>query len=88
MNTVTVEQVETILENAQKETTTHFGKTTIVLVKLDNGFVITESSSCVDPANYSEQLGYDVCIDRIKNKIWELEGYKLQCEIHKLKGGK
>ena len=48
------------------------------------GFVIVESSSCVDPINYSEVMGTSICIDRIKNKLWELEGYKLQNEL----GGK
>jgi len=58
-------------------------KSTVVALRLPNDFVIIESSSCVDPENYDEELGKKICIDRIKNKIWELEGYRLQCETSK-----
>jgi len=53
-------------------------KTTVVLATLPNGFVILESSSCVDPANFDEEVGVEICKNRIENKIWELEGYVLQ----------
>ena len=55
-----------------------FGKCTIVAVQLANGFVIVESSACVDPKNYNLKTGIEICIDKIKNKLYELEGYKLQ----------
>ena len=35
-------------------------------------------SSCVDPKNYDEKIGKDICMGRIKNKIWELLGFLLQ----------
>lgn len=53
-------------------------KTTIVHAKLKNGFCITESSSCVDPANYDLEIGIQCCLERIENKIWELLGFLLQ----------
>jgi len=52
-------------------------KTTVVKATLVNGYTITESSSCVDPANYDERLGQEICIKRIKDKIWELLGFML-----------
>lgn len=82
-NTVTDEMIDKIVEATEFKTQTVYGKTTIVSAKLPNGFVITESSSCVDPANYDETIGVKICKDRIKNKIWELEGYKLQDEIYR-----
>jgi len=51
--------------------------TTVVRCVLRNGFVIVESSSCVDPANYSEEMGAQICRERIKNKVWELLGFLL-----------
>lgn len=54
------------------------GKTTIVHATLKNGFTLTESSSCVDPANYSREIGVEICMERIINKIWELLGFLLQ----------
>lgn len=53
-------------------------KTTVVQLTLPNGFAITESSSCVDPANYNEDLGLEYAMKRIEPKIWELYGFHLQ----------
>ena len=53
-------------------------KTTLVRVELLNGFEIVESSSCVDAANYDEIMGKEICLKRIKNKVWELLGFLLQ----------
>lgn len=80
-NTVTQEQINSIIEKAQFVTETYFNKTTVVLAKLPNGFVIVESSSCVDPANYNEKMGFEICKERIVNKVWELEGFALQSKL-------
>lgn len=53
-------------------------KTTVTLITLKNGFIITESSSCVDPKNYSMEIGEEVNLEHAKNKIWELLGFLLQ----------
>jgi len=55
------------------------GRTTILIATLANGFEIVESSSCVDPNNYDEELGARICMERIRNKVWELLGFLLQC---------
>ncbi|AXK19131.1 Gp49 family protein [Bacillus sp. COPE52] len=83
-NTVTKEEIDKIMEKTHFVIDTYFNKTTVVLAKLPNGFIICESSSCVDPANYDEQLGFDICKKRIENKVWELEGYRLQCEVSQM----
>ena len=75
-NTVTQEQVNK--QVAREEFINHENKTTIGIFTLINGFVIVEASSCVDPKNYNEEIGKQICRDRVNNKIWELEGYKLQ----------
>lgn len=56
-------------------------KTTMVRVVLVNGFEIIESSACVDKANYSEEIGADVCLCKIKDKIWMLLGFLLQTAV-------
>lgn len=56
----------------------------MVVATLINGFEIIETSSCVDKKNYNEQLGAEICLDRIKNKIWELLGFVLQTGINGL----
>ena len=76
--TVTEEWVREIMDNSEFEVLTTFDKCTIVSCRLPNGFVITESSSCVNPNDYDEELGTDICFDKIAKKIWELEAYRLQ----------
>lgn len=80
MNTVTQELVNH--QVAREEFFTHENKTTIGIFTLINGFVIVEASSCVDPKNYDEAIGKEICRERANNKIWELEGYKLQSKVH------
>lgn len=80
--TVTEEMIEEILENSVFEIDTVYDKCTIVSCKLPNGFVIVESSACVSPENYDEKIGIEICLERIRNKIWELEGYKLQSMLY------
>jgi len=63
---------------ANYEVHTFAPKTTVVKATLVNGYIITESSSCVDPTNYDEKLGQEICMKRIKDKIWELLGFMLQ----------
>lgn len=58
------------------------GENTMVRCVLRNGFVIVESSSCVDPANYSEKMGAEICLSKIKDKIWELLGFLLQTAVN------
>ena len=77
-NTVTSEHIQNLIDNSNFNIRTELGKVTIVVCQLPNGFIIVESSACVDPKNYDEKIGTENCIERIKNKLWELEGYVLQ----------
>lgn len=60
---------------------TYMPKTTVVEVELINGFTIVEASSCVDPTNYDEKEGAEICMEKIKDKIWMLLGFLLQCGV-------
>lgn len=66
----------------ETEVTTMGERTTVVRCVLRNGFEIVESSSCVDPKNYSEKIGAEICMSKIKDKIWELLGFLLQTAWH------
>lgn len=82
-NTVTQEQVESKIVETEIKTIDLVGKKhTVVAVRLANGFTCIETSTCVDPENYSEKIGADMCLERIKNKIWMLEGYLLQEKLN------
>ncbi len=64
------------------ETKTMGEKTTVVRCVLRNGFEIWETSTCVDPKNYSQKIGEQICTERIESKIWELLGFMLQTAWH------
>ena len=56
-------------------------KTTCVRVVLVNGFEIIEASACVDPANYDEEMGKKICMERIGSRVWFLLGFLLQTAV-------
>lgn len=56
-------------------------KTTVCLLTLRNGFEITGTSGCVDPANFDEAIGRKFAKEQAVEKIWQLEGYRLQCSL-------
>ncbi|MFA2628359.1 Gp49 family protein [Bacillus cereus] len=85
-NTVTKEKIDEVLKEANFHVQhAVFGKCCIVTAQLSNGFTVVGTSACVDPDNYDSQIGYEIAKKKIEDKLWELEGYKLQCELHELK---
>jgi hypothetical protein len=80
-NTVTKEQIHNLLKTADREVYTSFGKVTIVVLRLKNGFTLVESSGCVDPRNYDEAYGVEICLSKMEDKLWYLEGYLLQNKL-------
>ena len=82
VNTVTSEQIEEIMNHSKVTVQTMFDKCTVVTCQLPNGFVIVESSACVAPANYDKDMGVEICMQRITDKVWELEGYRLQANLY------
>lgn len=81
-NTVTKQQIDELLAKSEIKVETAYDKVTVVNCKLPNGFVITEASGAVDPANYDEEIGKEICLSRIENKLWELEGYALAKKLY------
>lgn len=53
------------------------GRTTICLLTLDNGFTARGEASCVDIANYNKLVGEDIALQKAKDKVWELLGFRL-----------
>lgn len=80
-NTVKKEDIDTILSQTLIDIEKYGDKTTILKATLPNGFVIVESSSCVDHKNFDMSIGKQICMKKLEDKIWELEGYKLQSEL-------
>lgn len=85
---VTQEDIDNLMKNATVKVETILDKCTVVVVQLENGFILTDSSACVDPANYNEKIGAEICLEHIENRLWELEGYALQKRIFEEKRSK
>ncbi|OPX89586.1 MAG: hypothetical protein A4E53_01469 [Pelotomaculum sp. PtaB.Bin104] len=62
-------------------TSTVGDKTTLVRVVLVNGFELVEASACVDKENYSEEIGAEICLGKIKDRIWAFLGFLLQTGV-------
>lgn len=83
-NTITQEHIDRLIEKSKISFNKMGNKTSVGICELPNGFVLCESSSCVDPANFDHQIGKEIIMERFKNKLWELEGYVLQTKVGKL----
>lgn len=71
------EIVEEIMGSSEFEIQTAFDKCAIVSCKLPNGFVIVESALCMNEEEYDEETYSDICFDKIAEKIFELESYRI-----------
>lgn len=77
---VTQEQVDAAIKSVQVQKMGQ--KTCVVVATLQNGYEILAHSSCVDPNNYDEDVGASLAMHKIKDKIWELLGFELQCKLN------
>lgn len=84
MNKITPEHIDALIAVSNVHDSKMGAKTTVVVLTLPNGFEVVESSGCVDPANYDHALGVSICMKRIKDKLWMLEGYLLQNELNRI----
>ena len=83
-NSVSDFDIVNFYEMGKEELSTIGQKTTMLHVTLPSGFEDVEASSCVDPANYNEDIGAQICTDRIKEKLWDRLGFMLQWARHGL----
>lgn len=81
-NKVTKKDIDNILAKTFVKVEKYGDKTVVLMATLPNGFAIVESSSCVDPVNFDMSVGEEICMDKLVDKIYELEGYKLQSKLH------
>ena len=70
------EDVENFITDV--DVTTIGEKTTIVNAHTRSGFDTVRHSSCVDPKNYSEELGKQYAMEEVVNDLWAHLGFVLQ----------
>lgn len=86
-NSVTQEIVDSFIKNISITTKRIFGKlSTVMEYELSNGFVGIESTSCVDESNYSEEMGKEILLDKLKDKLWYNLGFTLAMAKKNKKG--
>jgi len=73
-------RIDRLLESCQVIISKHGTKTCVVTIILPSGFEMTDSAACVDPADYSEEIGARLAMARLKDRLWELEGYAAHFE--------
>ena len=84
---LTENDIVRVLEASEFYVDTLGEKTTLVRVVLPTGFELVETSACVDPENYSENYGAEICMEKIKDRLWFLMGFTLQWAHKGLKAG-
>ena len=54
---------------------------TVCVLRLANGFCVQGVSACVDPDNFDQTVGEQIAFENAREKLWELEGYRLACDL-------
>lgn len=54
---------------------------TVCCLTLRNGFSVVGESACVSKANFDEELGRKVARGKARDRIWEVEGYRLRQDL-------
>ena len=57
-------------------------KKTICQLTLVNGFTVIGEAGVVSPENFDEEIGRDVARKNAREKIWQLEGYRLKQHLY------
>lgn len=55
---------------------------TLCFITLQNGFLVTGESSCVDTENFVSEIGQTISYGQAFEKIWLLEGYLLKEKLY------
>lgn len=75
-------RIEWLIENSDIKIDTVFDKCVVVSCRLPNGYVIVESYVFTNSEEYNEDIGIEICIGKIADKLWELEAYRIHDKMH------
>lgn len=81
------EKIVKIIEDSTVHIYDEFDNCTVVVMQLPNGYVLVESSGCIDPAEYDHDLGVDCCMKALERRVWQLEGYLGKQAFFEAQGG-
>ncbi|HED3065078.1 TPA: hypothetical protein R4057_002031 [Kluyvera ascorbata] len=79
---VTMDLIKLHIDSVEYETVTINGQKMMFCgIKMDNGFVVVgKPATCIDPANWREEIGQQVSYDNSFEELWKLEAYRLMSE--------
>lgn len=60
------------------ETYYHHEHLTICVLTMKNGFFVVGTSAPASPANFDEQVGFELAYEDCIRQLWRLEGYALR----------
>lgn len=72
---VTLEHIDSLIES--KEFYHHDSKVKICFLKLKGDFYVIGESGVLDRTKFNSEIGEKYALENAKNKVWQLEGYKL-----------
>ena len=73
---ISTKNVEDFIDTVKVETINE--RTTFVTVVLKNGFIMYETSSAASKETYDEAIGKSICMNEIKDRIFEYFGFVLK----------
>lgn len=59
------------------------GKVMVCELTLRNGFTVRGEAATVSKANFDHEIGQRISRDNARGKVWEMEGYLLQEQLHR-----
>lgn len=82
-NRVTQEEIDELLNSANTEEATLFGKTLVVAYEFPQlgGWTIRGEGSVVDPSKFDLELGRKYAREEVNDKLWEFMGFVRQLEL-------
>lgn len=79
---ITPAHIDQLLQKAQVGFWQPEGTTlTICVIQLPNGFCVTGESAAASPENFQEDIGQKLAFEKARDKVWELEGYRLKSDL-------
>lgn len=75
---ITSELIESRIAEVEYQTMTLCGQKLMYCgIKMDNGFVVVgKPATCIDPANWRDEIGQKISYDNAFSEIWRLEAYR------------
>ena len=78
---ITNEQIDALIVD-ETYTTLPSGKVMVCELTLKNGFTVRGEAAVVSRENFNEEIGRKISRGNARQKIWELEGYRLQNDLY------